>query len=137
MAGVITAPASATTWRVGVAGAERRVQGGPWQTIQARERPDDPVAVLSHSLDDAEATRLAARYGCRQWQGMDSSLKFCLLAEGRFDIHARDSSIHEWDIAAGHAILTAAGGRVVIADGSPVIYGRAVFRTPPFVAMGL
>ena len=67
-----------------------------------------------------------------------SSLKFCRLAEGKADFYPRLGSICEWDIAAGHAILRAAGGDVTEWDGSALSYGdrEGGFRTPAFVAWG-
>ena len=51
---------------------------------------DAALALLSHSLKDDEAEKLAVRYGCGSWTGMDSSLKFCLIAEARFDADSED-----------------------------------------------
>ncbi|KHJ59193.1 3'(2'),5'-bisphosphate nucleotidase CysQ family protein, partial [Burkholderia glumae] len=53
-----------------------------------------------------------------------SSLKFCLLAEGRADVYPRFGRTMEWDTAAGHAVLSAAGGTVVRADGARLDYGK-------------
>lgn len=138
VAGVVTAPATATTWRSGPAagGAFRRRFGEAWQPIRVRERPTDPVALLSHSISDDEARRLATRHGCRSWQGADSSLKFCLIAEGRFDAYPRTGPTSEWDTAAGQAVLEAAGGRVMAADGQPLRYGKPGWLNGGFVALG-
>ena len=67
-----------------------------------------------------------------------SALKFCQLAEGRVDIYPRLATTCEWDVAAGHALLTAAGGSVLAPDGSPLRYGQQEehFRIPAFVAWG-
>lgn len=139
VAGVVVAPATATTW-VSAAGEGtgvlRRRFGEPWQTVRVRDRPTTPVAVLSHSMTDEEAERLAARHGCAEWQGVDSSLKFCLIAEGRFDAYPRTGPTSEWDTAAGQAVLEAAGGRVLGDDGQPLRYGKPNFLNGPFVALG-
>ena len=63
-----------------------------------------------------------------------SSLKFCILAEGRADIYPRLSPTSEWDTAAGHAVLLAAGGRVDGLDGTPLTYGKKAFLNPGFCA---
>lgn len=138
VAGVVTAPATATTWRSGApgAGAFRRRFGDAWQAIRVRDRPAAPAAVMSHSMTDEEAERLASRHGCVQWQGMDSSLKFCLIAEGRFDAYPRTGPTSEWDTAAGQAVLEAAGGRVMAEDGQPMRYGKPGFANGGFVALG-
>ncbi|MCA3718141.1 MAG: 3'(2'),5'-bisphosphate nucleotidase CysQ [Brevundimonas sp.] len=137
VAGVVTAPANAVTWRTAPGGgAEMRRFGEAWRTIRVRNRPDEGIALLSHSVTDEEAARLAARHGCTQWQGTDSSLKFCLIAEGRFDAYPRTGPTSEWDTAAGQAVLEAAGGRVLAPDGQPLAYGKPGFLNGPFVAMG-
>ena len=138
VAGVVTAPATQTSWRSAApgAGAFRRRFGETWQTIRVRNRPASPMAVMSHSMTDDEAQRLASRHGCVQWQGTDSSLKFCLIAEGRFDAYPRTGPTSEWDTAAGQAVLEAAGGRVMGEDGQPLRYGKACFANGGFVALG-
>lgn len=138
VAGVVTAPASSVSWASTVPGrgAVRRAFGEAWRPIKVRDRPAEGIALLSHSMTDEEAARLAARHGCTQWQGTDSSLKFCLIAEGRFDAYPRTGPTCEWDTAAGQAVLEAAGGRVLGADGQPLSYGKPDFLNGPFVAMG-
>lgn len=148
VAGVVTAPATATTWRSDApeGGAFRRQfgeaqegeahAGAEWRPIKVRDRPQEGMALLSHSVTDDEAARLAARHGCTRWQGTDSSLKFCLIAEGRFDAYPRSGPTSEWDTAAGQAVLEAAGGRVLSDDGQRLRYGKSRFLNGPFVAMG-
>lgn len=147
-AGVVTAPATSTTWRTDrpEGGAYRRqfgaLQAGEahagedWRPIRVRDRPQEGMALLSHSITDEEAARLAARHGCTRWQGTDSSLKFCLIAEGRFDAYPRTGPTSEWDTAAGQAVLEAAGGRVLADDGQSLAYGKPGFLNGAFVAMG-
>lgn len=135
--GVVSAPATSLTWRTAPGGgAQMRRYGDAWRTIRVRNRPDQGFALLSHSVTDEEAGRLASRYGCTQWQGTDSSLKFCLIAEGRFDAYPRTGPTSEWDTAAGQAVLEAAGGRVLGPDGQPLAYGKPGFLNGAFVAMG-
>lgn len=148
VAGVVTAPATATTWRSDTpqGGAFRRQfgeaqegeahAGSEWRPIKVRDRPQEGMALLSHSVTDDEAARLAARHGCTRWQGTDSSLKFCLIAEGRFDAYPRSGPTSEWDTAAGQAVLEAAGGRVLSDDGQRLRYGKSRFLNGAFVAMG-
>jgi 3'(2'), 5'-bisphosphate nucleotidase len=136
VAGVVTAPATGITWRTAPSGAQMRRFGEAWRAIKVRNRPAEGIALLSHSVTDEEAARLAARHGCTQWQGTDSSLKFCLIAEGRFDAYPRTGPTSEWDTAAGQAVLEAAGGRVLAPDGEPLRYGKPGFVNGAFVAMG-
>jgi 3'(2'), 5'-bisphosphate nucleotidase len=67
-----------------------------------------------------------------------SALKFCHIAEGSADIYPRLGPTCEWDVAAGHALIVAAGGIVTTPLGMPLTYGHAAenFRVPAFVAWG-
>jgi 3'(2'), 5'-bisphosphate nucleotidase len=71
-------------------------------------------------------------------QEAGSSLKFCRVAEGVADVYPRFGPTMEWDVAAGHAVLLAAGGQVVLPDGAPFLYGKADtgYRNTGFVAWG-
>jgi len=65
-----------------------------------------------------------------------SALKFCLVAEGVADLYPRLGRTMEWDTAAGHAIVLAAGGRVTTIEGTELTYGKPGFDNPHFVARG-
>ncbi len=67
-----------------------------------------------------------------------SSLKFCFVAEGRADVYPRFGPTMEWDVAAGHAVLAAAGGHVLTPEGEAFAYGKEAqgYRNGPFVAWG-
>jgi 3'(2'), 5'-bisphosphate nucleotidase len=65
-----------------------------------------------------------------------SSLKFCRIAEGAADIYPRFGPTMEWDTAAGHGVLLAAGGAVARPDGRPLGYGKPGFLNPHFIARG-
>ena len=67
---------------------------------------------------------------------MGSALKFGLIAAGEADIYPRLGPTCEWDTAAGHAVLQAAGGTVETIDGGPFTYGKPGFLNPGFVARG-
>ena len=137
VAGVVTAPALAITW-TGVMGrgARRRDHGGPWQVIRVRARGRKAHALVSNSLQEQAASGLAGAHGCLDWTGMDSSIKFCLIAQGDYDGYPRTGPTHEWDTAAGQAVLEAAGGMVLAPDGLPLAYGKPKFLNGPFVARG-
>jgi 3'(2'), 5'-bisphosphate nucleotidase len=81
---------------------------------------------------------LKQELGVAEVQPMDSSIKLCRIAEGAADIYPRRGPTMEWDIAAAHAVLAAAGGRLAGPDGAPFLYGKAAesFRNGPFVARG-
>ena len=96
------------------------------------------VAVASRSHMNAETEAFLARYAIVSRQQAGSSLKFCLLAKGEADVYPRLGRTCEWDTAAGHAILAAAGGQVVKLDGTPLLYGKAAahYANPDFIAWG-
>lgn len=96
------------------------------------------VAVASRSHRTPAEDRACTVLGATATIAVGSSLKFCRVAEGRADLYPRLTSISQWDIAAGHAVLAAAGGLVIGLDGRPVRYGDGGtrFKAPPFLAWG-
>ncbi len=151
IAGLIAAPARGLLWRGIVGkGAERlhlRIgsgQSSPFAKaygrtpIHTRPAPGRLTVATSRSHLD-EATEdflarlpLAKRYLC------GSSVKFCYLAQGEADVYPRLSPTREWDVAAGCAILAAAGGLVTTPQGGPLPFGRLKekFLVPGFIALG-
>ncbi|HLY04847.1 MAG TPA: 3'(2'),5'-bisphosphate nucleotidase CysQ [Rhizomicrobium sp.] len=112
---------------------------GKLRPISARSAPADGiVAVASRSHRDASTDEYLARFPVREFVSAGSSLKFCLVAAGEADIYPRLGRTMEWDTAAGHGVLVAAGGSVVTIDGRPFVYGKAEekFANPFFVARG-
>jgi 3'(2'), 5'-bisphosphate nucleotidase len=95
-------------------------------------------AVASRSHLDAATERFLRERGVASVRTAGSSLKFCFVACGEADVYPRLAPTMEWDTAAGHAILRAAGGCVVGLVGSPLRYGKsdAGFRNEGFVAWG-
>lgn len=109
--------------------------------IRTRETPKDgrKIVVSSYSHASKELEDWLETIEVAEQLRLGSSLKFCLVAEGRADLYPRFGPTHEWDTAAGHAVLSAAGGSVTCADGSPFLYGKQqnAFLNPAFVASGL
>jgi 3'(2'), 5'-bisphosphate nucleotidase len=105
------------------------------RAIRTRERGEAIAAVASKShFNQPTADYLADAVGECDYVAIGSSLKFCIVAEGKADIYPRLSPTSEWDTAAGHAVLLAAGGRVDGPDGRPLVYGKRAFITRGFVA---
>ena len=105
--------------------------------ISTRKPGRELVAVASKShFNQPTADYLAEAVGECGYVGIGSSLKFCIVAEGRADIYPRLSPTSEWDTAAGHAVLLAAGGRVDGPDGEALQYGKRAFLNRGFVATG-
>lgn len=136
--GVVLAPALGRLYggAVGV-GAFVDDEGGR-RSIRCRVPPTEGITVVaSRSHGDAAALDafLAGRKVAKQVSA-GSSLKLCLVAAGEADLYPRLGRTMEWDIAAGHAVLAAAGGRVTEIDGRPMAYAKPDFANPHFVAWG-
>ena len=110
-------------------------EGRGRQAIRTRARGAEMTAVASKShLNQATIDYLEQAVGACSYASVGSSLKFCILAEGRADIYPRASPTSEWDTAAGHAVLLAAGGLVDGPDGTSLRYGKQAFFNRAFVA---
>ena len=135
--GGVLAPAIGVAWWGAVGHGSVRREGGEARAIRVRARPSaGVVAVASRSHRDAETDAWLEAEGVRETVAAGSSLKFCLVAEGRADVYPRFGPTMEWDTAAGHGVLRAAGGRVVTTDGRPLGYGKPGFKNPAFIAVG-
>ncbi|MDB5412407.1 MAG: cysQ [Rubritepida sp.] len=112
---------------------------GQRRPIAARRPPAEGLHLLDSRSHRDDAATQAFCQGLRiaKTTRAGSALKFAWMAEGKADLMPRLSTgIMEWDTAAGQAVLEAAGGRVVDADGAPLTYGKPGFRNPGFVAWG-
>jgi len=140
VAGAIVAPVTGETWFTTSDGVLKRLQpGGAEARVGVRAWPGgEAMALISHTMTEARAAELALEYGFDLRTPMDSSIKLCRIAEGAADIYPRHGPTMEWDTAAGHAILVAAGGRFTKPDGGAFVYGKADqgFRNGWFVARG-
>ena len=111
------------------------------KTISVRTAdPQNLMAVASRSHRSDETNAWLKAHNVKDTVSAGSSLKFCLLAEGQADVYPRHGPTMEWDTAAGHAILSAAGGRVENLGGSVFLYGKAdqdrPYLNPGFIAYG-
>ena len=137
--GIVLAPASDTLWR-GAAGlgADKSENGGAFTAIATRAQPTDGLtccASRSHAIySDLDIWFGREGLSVAERVQVGSSLKFCLIAEGKADIYPRFGPTNEWDTAAGQGVLEAAGGEVVTTDGKPLLYGKPRFSNPHFIA---
>jgi 3'(2'), 5'-bisphosphate nucleotidase len=135
--GVVYAPATGRLHGGVVDAGAWLEEGGTRKDIRTRNRSSDLVAVASKShFTQNTADYLDSAVGACGHISIGSSLKFCVVAEGQADIYPRLSPTSEWDTAAGHAVLLAAGGRVDGPDGQPLGYGKRAFLNRAFVATG-
>jgi 3'(2'), 5'-bisphosphate nucleotidase len=144
--GIIGAPALGLIWRGLVGrGAERLTTSAasprvaePIHTRRIPERGTPWIVAVSRSHGDPRTEAfIEGRPGAIR-QVLGSAVKFGRVAEGGADIYPRLAPTSEWDIAAGHAIVTAAGGRITGAKGSELHFGqgREDFIVPEFIAWG-
>lgn len=140
VAGAVCAPATGEVWFTTAEGvAKRETLGGPEVLVRVRAWPEgQALALVSHTMKEDKATALADQYGFSLRAPMDSSIKLARIAEGAADIYPRHGPTMEWDTAAGHALIVAAGGRFTTPEGEAFVYGKADqgFRNGWFVARG-
>lgn len=142
IAGAIAAPASGRLWFGGehafaqALAADGRGEGEP-RRIAVRPVPEGgPVTLVSRFHGDGRSEDIVHSMCASARLPMSSAVKFGLIASGEADLHVRVGQTMEWDIAAGDAILAAAGGIVLTLDGTVPEYGRLDrhYCNPPFVA---
>lgn len=135
IAGIVYAPATGRMF-VGdrTSGAREIDENGSAHEIAVRTCGPQPTAVASRSHMTPETESFISENKIGECVNAGSSLKFCLVAAGEADIYPRFGPTMEWDTAAGHAVLAAAGGKVLTCDGSPLSYGKPQFRNPNFIA---
>jgi 3'(2'), 5'-bisphosphate nucleotidase len=143
--GIVSAPALGLVWRGVVGrGAERLTLGdGKPVIVPLRTRPCPPrgapwtVAVSRLHGDARTEAFIAERPGAVRCE-LGSAVKFGRVAEGAVDIYPRLSPTSEWDVAAGHAVVTAAGGRVTDSKGDALVFGTGKngFIVPEFIVWG-
>lgn len=136
--GVVHTPVDGMVWagRVG-AGAWEEDADGNRRPIAVRTA--DPAAltvVASKSHRNPELEAYIATLPVALSVSRGSALKFCLVARGEADVYPRTGPTMEWDTAAGHAVLLAAGGTLTTFDGGPFLYSKPEFRNGHFIARG-
>lgn len=140
--GIVVAPALGLVWRGIVGRGAERLEFSSRKTssaeaIHTRARPEGELIVMvsrSH-LDGPTQAYLNSLPHTRR-MACGSSVKFCRVAEGAADHYPRLGPTRDWDVAAGHAVLTAAGGSVIEPDGAALKYGTPELRIPAFLAWG-
>ncbi|WP_342077762.1 3'(2'),5'-bisphosphate nucleotidase CysQ [Yoonia sp. SS1-5] len=141
--GIVYAPAKGRMFYTTATG-ETVEEHGPFDAgavgQQTPLRVSDPdnaalLVVASKSHRDQATDDYINRYRVADMKSAGSSLKFCLVAAGEADLYPRLGRTMEWDTAAGHAVLSGAGGKVVRFDNhQPLLYGKPGFENPFFIA---
>lgn len=139
--GVVHAPVLGLTYLAAEGrGAFKHCDAGPWETIRVAEHGEsDPWRIVgsrSHAGDSL--TNFIARLTPHELVSMGSSLKLCLVAEGKADLYPRLGPTSLWDTAAAQCVVEQAGGSVVAMDGKRLSYGDPTnLLNPHFLAHGL
>jgi 3'(2'), 5'-bisphosphate nucleotidase len=141
--GILAAPALGLLWRGIVGrGAERITFAADGRTslpqpIHSRKPPRDIVVVVSRSHLDPRTQAFLATLQAAGTMPCGSAIKFARVAEGTADLYPRLAPVRDWDAAAGHALVEAAGGTVATPEGQPLRYGTPTRVIAGFIASGV
>lgn len=119
-------------------GAYKKIHDEPAQAIRVRKRAPEKLAVVgSRSHNTGDLADYLRKLGEYQLISIGSSLKFCLVAEGKADLYPRIGPTSEWDTAAAHCVVEEAEGHVIDLHGNPLRYNtKESFLNPPFLVFG-
>ena len=113
------------------------VDGKEIKLSEKKKNKSNEVKAVSYSNKiKSEILKFHNQFKVTNYQKMKSSLKFCVIAAGEFDLYVCEPRASEWDIAAGHAILEHAGGTLTDFDGNKILYGKQDFKNPSLIAKG-
>ena len=126
--GIILAPAkNRLFYSFGNDGKEKKIHC-------EKKNPKDVIKAVAYSKNlKPEISKIHKKFGVTEHVRMKSSLKFCVIATGEYDLYVAEPRASEWDIAAGHAILANAGGIVTDHDGKEILYGKKDFKNPGLI----
>ena len=132
--GIITAPAKKRVfYSYAMSNSYELINNKEVELINKRKEYNEIKAVsYSNELKD-EILEIHKKNKISSFQKMKSSLKFCVIAAGEFDLYAAEPRACEWDIAAGHAILEHAGGKITDFEGNEILYGKPGFKNPSII----
>lgn len=147
VAGIVYAPAIKLAFTAAAGKAQKLTINDDFSVaeranISVRHQPKELLALASRHYNNARTDAFLLNNSVTACTTIGSSLKFCLLAEGQADVYPRFSRTMEWDTAAGDAVLRAAGGVTVMANGEPLVYGKtdqsedSDFANPHFISWG-
>jgi 3'(2'), 5'-bisphosphate nucleotidase len=132
--GIITAPAKKRIfYSYGLSNSYELIDNQEIELIN-KKKNHNTITAVSYSNDlKPEIIEIHKKYKISSHQKMKSSLKFCVIAAGEFDMYVAEPRACEWDIAAGHAILEHAGGNITDFNGVEILYGKPEFKNPSLI----
>ena len=132
--GIIAAPAKKRVfYSYGLSNSYELINDQEINLINKKKNSKEFKAVSYSDELKSEILEIHKKYNITSHQKMKSSLKFCVVAAGEFDLYAAEPRACEWDIAAGHAILEHAGGIVTDFNDNEILYGKPEFKNPSLI----
>ena len=132
--GIITAPAKKRIfYSYAMSNSYELINGQEIELINQKKNYKEIKAVSYSNELKREILEIHNKYQIASYQRMKSSLKFCVVAAGEFDLYVAEARACEWDIAAGHAILVHAGGQITDFEGNDIYYGKPGFKNPSII----
>ena len=132
--GIITAPAKKRIfYSYAMSNSYELINGQEIELINKKKNYKEIKAVSYSNELKPEILEIHNKYQIASYQRMKSSLKFCVVAAGEFDLYVAEARACEWDIAAGHAILVHAGGQITDFEGKDIYYGKPGFKNPSII----
>ena len=132
--GIIAAPAKKRIfYSYGLSNSYELIDDQEISLINKEKNSNDLIAVSYSNELKPEIKEIHKKYKITSHQKMKSSLKFCVIAAGEFDMYVAEPRACEWDIAAGHAILEHAGGKITDFSGNEILYGKPEFKNPSLI----
>ena len=132
--GIITVPAKKRVfYSYGMSNSYELIDDKEINLINKKKDYDELKALCYSDELKSEIVEVHKKYNITSHQKMKSSLKFCVIAAGEFDLYAAEPRACEWDIAAGHAILEHAGGKVTDFNNNEILYGKPEFKNPSLI----
>ena len=132
--GIITAPAKKRVfYSYGMSNSYELINGQEINLIDQKKNYNELKAVSYSDELKIKIIEVHKKYNIKTHQKMKSSLKFCVIAAGEYDLYAAEPRACEWDIAAGHAIVEHAGGKITDFNGDEILYGKPEFKNPSLI----
>ena len=132
--GIITAPGKKRIfYSYGMSNSFELINNQEINLVNKKKNYNEIKAVSYSNELKSEISKIHTKHQVTSFQKMKSSLKFCVIAAGEFDLYAAEPRACEWDIAAGHAILVHAGGKITDFAGNDILYGKPDFKNPSII----
>jgi len=134
IAGIIYAPAKDRMFYSYGNNLSYEFKNNEEKLLNNKKTDKNNIKAVSYSNNlKPEIIEFHRKLGVKEFVKMKSSLKFCVIASGEYQVYVAEPRAHEWDIAAGHAILKNSGGVITDFDGKEILYGKDEFKNPSII----